>query len=307
MCLWVCMGLMAGCIHAQTLYTQSFGKADDPALIFLHGGPGYNCAAFEYTTAAQLAKAGFFVLVYDRRGEGRSPDPAAAFTFEQSIEDLLQVYAQYELSTAHLIGHSFGGVLATQFALAHPKQVSSLILVGAPIQFQASFQTIIDSSRHLYEQAENETGLFQLDMLEAMDSSSLYYSSGCFMQALNNGFYTVESPTPKAQDHYRQFETDSLLGTLASQMTQQAPIGFWQNHRYTTMDITAELQAIIGKDIPVYGLYGAEDGLYGQNERDHLVHLIGESNLLILDRCAHNVFIDQQLPFIQALTRWYLE
>jgi hypothetical protein len=33
------------------------------------GGPGYNCAGFEVSTAQELANNGFYVIVYDRRGK----------------------------------------------------------------------------------------------------------------------------------------------------------------------------------------------------------------------------------------------
>lgn len=57
---------------AAEIYSAAYGKASDPAVIFLHGGPGYNSLDFEVTTAQKLADQGFYVIVYDRRGEGRS-------------------------------------------------------------------------------------------------------------------------------------------------------------------------------------------------------------------------------------------
>jgi proline iminopeptidase len=57
---------------AQELYSRAFGNAKDTPILFLHGGPGYNCAGFEVSTAQELANNGFYVIVYDRRGEGRS-------------------------------------------------------------------------------------------------------------------------------------------------------------------------------------------------------------------------------------------
>lgn len=47
-----------------TLLIRTFGNVKDKPLIFLHNGPGYNCANFEGTTAKKLAENGFYVIVY---------------------------------------------------------------------------------------------------------------------------------------------------------------------------------------------------------------------------------------------------
>ncbi len=47
---------------------------------FLHGDPGYNYASFEISTAPLLAEQGYYVIAYDRRGEGRSTGPNAEFS-----------------------------------------------------------------------------------------------------------------------------------------------------------------------------------------------------------------------------------
>ena len=53
--------------EGQKIYYQSFGDKKDPTILFLHGGPGYNSASFEATSAQNLANAGYHVIVYDRR------------------------------------------------------------------------------------------------------------------------------------------------------------------------------------------------------------------------------------------------
>jgi proline iminopeptidase len=78
--------------NSQSIYTKSFGSSQNKPIIFLHGGPGYNCVNFEATTAQQLADQGFYVIVYDRRGEGRSKDPSAQFTFKETFDDLNNIY-----------------------------------------------------------------------------------------------------------------------------------------------------------------------------------------------------------------------
>ncbi len=289
--------------QAQNLYSKSFGEKQNPALIYLHGGPGYNCSNFEVSTANTLAKAGFYVIVYDRRGEGRSEDAAAAYTFEQTLQDLNALYEQYHLEKATLLGHSFGGMVGIKYAAQFPKRVKNLVLIGAPISLQESFKTILATVKPIYLAKEDKTNLNYIAMLENMDSSSLQYSSYCFMHAMQNGFYSPANSNPKATELYALFKTDSILKNYGAKMGYAAPQGFWKNEQYTTLDMTAELQKTLKQGTAVYGLYGKEDGLYSEKQVLDLQALLGAENLLYLENCSHNVYIDRQVAFIQFIEK----
>ena len=129
-----------------------------PQSFFLHGGPGYNAATFEGTTAQQLSTHGLFVIVYDRRG-GKKQRPEASYTFEESVADIESMYKQFGLVRASLIGHSFGGMVGIAFANRYPGRVQSLVLVGAPVDLQASFRHIISQSRKKYEEKKDSARL----------------------------------------------------------------------------------------------------------------------------------------------------
>lgn len=288
----------------QSVYIKTFGNSKDEPIIFLHGGPGYNCANFEATTAQKLADEGYFVIVYDRRGEGRSKDLSAEFTFHETFDDLQSIYSEYTLTSATLIGHSFGGIVATLFAEINPEQVQSIILVGAPVSLQATFKNILVRSKSIYQTNKDSVNLKYISMLENMDTSSIEYSSYCFGHAMQNGFYSPEKPTEEAKSIYSKFRTDPLLTKYASQMSYEAPTGFWKNEKYTTIDLTEKLQTLQKKNVEIYGLYGKEDGLFSEQQINDLQDLIGNSQLRYLDNCSHNVFIDQQTEFIVAIKTW---
>ena len=290
--------------HSQDLYINVFGDSKNQPLIFLHGGPGYNCANFEGTTAQQLANKGFYVIVYDRRGEGRSKDVPAMYTFQETINDLVAIYQKYNLKKATLVGHSFGGVVGTFFAEKHPEKVQSLILVGAPVALQETFATIITSSKALYQAKNDSVNLRYIALLENMNKSSLEYSSYCFMHAMQNGFYSPQQPSEEAKNIYATFRTDTALAQYAGQMSYEAPQGFWKNEKYTTLDLTDKLKSLRRKKVPIFGLYGKEDGLYSEEQVAKLQKLIGKKNVYYLDHCSHNVFADQQTLFIQAVENW---
>jgi proline iminopeptidase len=267
--------LLGHVLHAQNLYIQTYGSLEDQPVVFLHGGPGYNSVVFERTTAEALAEAGFFVLVYDRRGEGRSTDPAAAFTFDQSLDDLQTLLDSLEVGDPMLVGHSFGGVLAALYAKRHTQNVHSVVLVGAPVAIQESFRTIQSSAKAIYAAKNDSVNLNYIAMLEGMDTASLPYSSYTLMHAMQNGLYSPEAINEEAQQLYDGFATDSVLQQYASQMTYAAPMGFWKNEAYTTLNLKPVLRALVEMEVPVYGLYGKDDGLYSPEQAKALGALIG--------------------------------
>lgn len=291
-------------VDGQSIYIKTFGNSNDKPIIFLHGGPGYNCVNFERSTAQQLADKGFFVLVYDRRGEGRSKYPNAKFTFKETFEDLNSIYKDYSISKPTLIGHSFGGVVATLFAEANPDKVQSIILVGAPVSLQTTFKTIISKSKNIYQTKKDTANLNYVLLLEKMDSTSIEYSSYSFQHAMLNGFYSPKNPTPEAKEIYATFRTDTLLKKYAFEMTYQAPQGFWKNEKYTTINLTNNLENLQKRKIKIFGLYGKDDGLYSMEQVRDLQMQLGASNLKYFDNCSHNVFIDQQKDFIDSITAW---
>lgn len=292
---------------AQDIYVKSFGNPTNPAVIFLHGGPGYNCASFEFTTAQTMADSGFFVIVYDRRGEGRSTDPAAAFTFQQTFADLISIYNSNNVTSATLIAHSFGGIVATLFCAQHPEMVSNVVLVGAPISLQESFRTIQAKAKSIYTQKNDTTNLKYIRMLEGMDTTQLEYSSYSFMHAMSNGFYTPKVFSEGAKQLYKLFRSNPTLMKYASQMTQPPPRGFWENERYTTIDLTSNISDALNRNVNFFGLYGKEDGLYSENQITQLTSLLGSENIKYIDNCSHSVYIDQQELFISSIKQWTIK
>ncbi len=292
---------------SQKLYLKTFGNNSKPAILFLHGGPGYNSASFEATSAQTLADAGFFVIVYDRRGEGRSADKKAAYSFEQSMEDINGIINRFHFEKIHLMGHSFGGMLAIKYAAIYPDKVSSIILLSAPLDLQACFKTIISSCRKIYETKQDSLNLNYISMLEKMDTTSLSYSSYSFMHAMSNNFYSPDSLSAEAKMIYKQLKKDSLFKYI-TQMDYQAPYGFWKNDQYTTLNLTAELNAIKASSaIPIYGIYGQEDGLYSSLQLKELKEILDKNHLITLKNCSHSVFIDQRSQFVQAIKKWLKE
>ncbi len=291
-------------IKAQNLYVKTFGYKSSTPLVFLHGGPGFNSANFERTTAEKLSDEGFFVVIYDRRGEGRSTDRNAKFKFKETFKDILSISDSLGLESLNFLGHSFGGVVATKFAVKYPKKVNSIVLIGAPVSLQETFKTILRTCKDIYTEKKNTENLRYIKLLEDMDSTTMEYAAYCFTHALQNGFYFADSLSEDAKIIYQRYRTDSVLIEYGSKMEFEAPQGFSNNEQYTTIDLSDEIKTLKKSGIQLFGLYGKEDGLYSNQQVEDLRAIIGKDRLKYLDNCSHNVFIDRQEFFIKSLKDW---
>ena len=287
-------------VIAQEIYSNAFGNPKDDAVLFLHGGPGYNCASFEVTTAQALADSGFYVIVYDRRGEGRSPDGKAQFNFKETFADINLILDQYKVKKTTLIGHSFGGIVGTLFLKQFPEKVNALFLVGAPVSLQETFKTILKSSRKIYETNNDKTNLNYVDMIEKMDPTSAEYYAYSFGHAMQNGFYSPKKMSDEAKSIYGTATKDPAF-TYASKMTYEAPKGFLKNENYTSINLTNDLKSLVASKLKIFGLYGKDDGLYSTEQVIQLQELLGVDNVTYIEDCSHSVFIDQQKRFISFL------
>lgn len=110
------------------LAAYSWGKGEE-VLLLLNGGPGLPC---DYLAAphAWLADRGYRVIAYDQLGCGRSdkPDDLSLWTVGRYVQELEQVVQALKLPKMHLLGHSWGTFLASDYLLTFPGRAKSLIL-----------------------------------------------------------------------------------------------------------------------------------------------------------------------------------
>jgi proline-specific peptidase len=111
------------------------GELDQPApgrfpLLVLHGGPGAPHNYLEPLGA--LAQSGRPVVFYDQLGGGNSdrPDDSMLWNIDLFVEEVGAVRRELGLQRVHLLGHSWGAMLALSYALTHPSGLLSLVLVG---------------------------------------------------------------------------------------------------------------------------------------------------------------------------------
>jgi len=113
------------------VWTKRFGHNPRIKLLLLHGGPGADHAYFE-ALETQLAGEGIEFIYYDQLGSTFSDQPtdASLWTIDRFVDEVEQVRVALGLDKDdfYLLGHSWGGILAVEYALRHGDHLRGLII-----------------------------------------------------------------------------------------------------------------------------------------------------------------------------------
>ena len=119
-------GYMA--VENAELYYREIGQGQ--TIIILHGGPDFD-HTYLLPDLDRLSDS-FRLIYYDQRGRGKSADNVQPedVTIQSDIEDLERLRGYFQLESVAILGHSWGGLLAMEYAIRHPDRVSHLILMN---------------------------------------------------------------------------------------------------------------------------------------------------------------------------------
>ncbi len=113
------------------VWTKKVGSSPRIKVLLLHGGPG---ATHEYFEALEsfLPGAGIEFYYYDQLGSAFSdqPDDPSLVDLPRFVEEVEQVRQALKLDRRnfYLLGHSWGGILAIEYALKYPQQLKGLVV-----------------------------------------------------------------------------------------------------------------------------------------------------------------------------------
>lgn len=109
-------------------------EAPEHTLLFLHGFGG-NATQWRYQIQAFAERNR--VIAPDLRGHGRSSRPRTGYDMESLIGDLERLLtARQVVEPLVVVGHSFGGAVATEYALRYPDRVQRLVLIATAAEFR---------------------------------------------------------------------------------------------------------------------------------------------------------------------------
>lgn len=185
-------------------------SADGPApLLLLHGGPGG--VHESVLPLADLFSARRPVVLYDQVGCGRSthrPDwPPEAWSVElhlAELDALVSHLGKLGLSRFHLLGHSWGGCLAAEYALLRPETIASLTLFSTTASIELMLASVGKAMAGLAEQGLPPEEFVPRHVCRVEMPGSLAYT---FAQL-------AEHPEVNAAMTGTDSDTGELVGTL---------------------------------------------------------------------------------------------
>ena len=269
-------------VGGASLYSREIGRGQP--IIVLHGGPDFD-TGYLLPDLDRLANA-FRLIYYDQRGRGRSangvkPDDV---TLASEIEDLDQVRTHFHLQSMALLGHSWGAVLALEYALWHPNRVSHLILMN-PAPASASDLALF---RKAYAQ---KLGADLDRQREILDSAA--YKEGD-PDAVVARYRLHFKPALKRPADYER-----LMETMKAGFTRQGTDGIvkaravedrlmrdtWQVDGY---DLLPRLKSL---KIPTLVLTGDSDFIPG-DVAAHIAQAIPNARFVTLKNCGHFAYLE---------------
>ena len=113
------------------VWTKRVGNNPKLKVLLLHGGPGATSEYFE-SADSYFPAAGVEYYYYDQLGSGRSDNPAndKLWDLNRFVDEVEQVRLALGLDSSNfiLLGHSWGGILAMEYALKYQKNLKGLII-----------------------------------------------------------------------------------------------------------------------------------------------------------------------------------
>jgi long-chain acyl-CoA synthetase len=103
-------------------------------IIFIHGFAGM---AKQWVNQLQYFSNNNRVTAIDLRGHGRSETPGGSYEMPVILNDLSATFDALGITSKYiLVGHSFGGAIVSEYAVAHPERVERLILIATAAEFK---------------------------------------------------------------------------------------------------------------------------------------------------------------------------
>ncbi|CAJ1201104.1 Proline iminopeptidase [Companilactobacillus paralimentarius] len=279
--------------HEYKTYYRIVGdlNTNKTPLLLLHGGPGSTHNYFEIFD--QLTEqTGRPVIMYDQLGCGKSsiPDDSSLFQADTWVEELKSLREYLGLKEVHLLGQSWGGMLAIIYMCDHnPEGVKSLILASTL------------SSAKLWAQEQHRMIKFmsvtdQKAIAQAEETND--YTSPAYLTA-NEHFMLQHASGPITSASPEFLRRPKVSGEV-SYVTAWGPNEYCPTGTLRNYDYTDKLHNIVTPTLVTSGTNDLCTPLVAKTMVDQLPN--AEWSLFAKSR--HMAFIDETKSYMQRLTAW---
>ena len=265
-------------------------------IIVLHGGPDFD-HVYLLPDMDRLSDS-YRLIYYDQRGRGKSLGDVQPedVSIQTEIDDLERLRQYFQLDSVVLLGHSWGGILAMQYAIRHPEYVSHLILMNtAPASQEDYFM--------LRGEILRRKAAYQVE-LNALVSSSAYQEGDPEAVAAYYRIHfmvTIRQPEhlEKLLSHMRSsFTKETILKgrAIENQLYKET----WESGEY---DLFPRLK---GLTVPTLVLHGDYDFVPAECAF-HIAQTIPGARFALLKECGHFSYIESPDAVRKAIADFFAE
>ncbi|MEM7543254.1 MAG: alpha/beta hydrolase [Pseudomonadota bacterium] len=231
-------------LETHRIYYRCVGEGDI-TIVINHGIGG---AAVEWTTFQDRIGAYTKTCAYDRAGYGWSDSGPAPRTSTQAVHELEVLLDEASIAPPYLlIGHSFGGLIARQFAALHPDQLAGLILIEA-----SNAQVLPSRTSHGAVQTH---GIDEAQIEAQRASKSGYEAAAGFLNSRRKAIFAqmdeltnFEKSTLQAAAKRLPAELPLLVLTRDPHLNANSPVEErWHNAQLELSKITDNAELLIAK------------------------------------------------------------
>jgi proline iminopeptidase len=279
-------------VEGARLYFRDVGEG--PPLILLHGGPGFD-HGYLLPDMDRLAD-GFRLLYYDQRGRGQSTwsVPCVAVSLQSELGDLETLRADLRLEQVALLGHSWGGLLAMEYALRHPERVSHLILLNTCPASYDDFQ--------VFEQQLAARDSKDAERMHELESLPAYAEGDLETRAAYYRLYFGETLRPP-ELRERLIAQLQVGWTKESVLTARATASrlFPETVQMPGYNLLPQLTRL---RVPTLILHGDYD-FVPLTSAVHIAEAIPGARLVVLRDCGHFSYLERPAEVREALSEFF--
>ncbi len=236
------------------VWTKRIGNNPTHKLLLLHGGPGATHEYFECLESF-FPKEGIELIYYDQLGSGNSdnPDDVSFWDLPRFVGELEQVRKALGLNQDNffLLGHSWGGILAMEYALKYQDNLKGLIISNM-MASAPEYDKYADEV--LAKQLKPEV-LDTIRMLEANND----FGNPKYMELLMPNFYAEHICRIPIEDWPEPILRSFAKLNQSLYVTMQGPSEFGLSGKLEKWDRTADLPKITVPTLTIGGQYDTMD------------------------------------------------
>lgn len=276
------------------VWTKRVGNNPTMKVLLLHGGPGGTHEAFE-CFSSYFPKEGIEYYYYDQLGSHYSDQPQDTSLWDTArfVEEVEQVRAALQLNKEnfYLLGHSWGGILAIEYALKYQDKVKGLIISN----MMSSVPAYNKYAQEVLGPQMEPAVLAEIKKLEAAND----YSNPRYMELLLPNFYSKHAlripmeewpdPVMRMFNHMNQ--------TIYVKMQGPSEFGISGNASLKNWDRSADLKKI---KVPTLTI-GATHDTMDPEHMEWMASQFPEGSYLHCPNGSHMAMYDDQKTYFKGL------